>query len=89
MPNDGLCCLAAHANAKAPWTCQCECHKRSLDATREELSRRQREAYELIERELQDWKNEFENDDSEANLYGLCMVDAVYSIHQKLNEQGL
>lgn len=22
----GECCLAAHANAKAPWTCCCDCH---------------------------------------------------------------
>lgn len=24
--SDGLCCLTAHANAKAPWTCPCKCH---------------------------------------------------------------
>jgi hypothetical protein len=24
---DGLCCLAAHANATPPWTCSCDCHK--------------------------------------------------------------
>ena len=23
---DGLCCLAAHANATPPWTCTCSCH---------------------------------------------------------------
>lgn len=23
----GLCCMAAHANATPPWTCDCPCHK--------------------------------------------------------------
>ena len=26
--NSGECCLASHANAKAPWTCPCACHDR-------------------------------------------------------------
>lgn len=40
MRTDGLCCLSAHANAKAPWTCQCDCHKRPQELpglTREEV----------------------------------------------------
>ena len=34
-PEDsGLCCLAAHATATPPWTCDCPCHTR--DAIPEE-----------------------------------------------------
>jgi len=27
----GLCCMARHANAKAPWTCDCPCHDQPVD----------------------------------------------------------
>jgi hypothetical protein len=27
----GLCCMAAHAQAVAPWTCQCQCHALSAE----------------------------------------------------------
>jgi hypothetical protein len=46
-------------------------------------------AYNLIAAELEYWKKELDNENSEANLYGLTMVDVVYHIHNKLNESGL
>jgi hypothetical protein len=29
--DDGTCCMAAHANAVPPWTCDCRCHDRQKD----------------------------------------------------------
>jgi len=34
--DSGLCCMARHANAVAPWTCNCPCHTR--DAVEDELN---------------------------------------------------
>lgn len=27
----GLCCMAAHANATPPWTCDCPCHDKFIE----------------------------------------------------------
>lgn len=49
MSNKGLCCMAAHANATAPWTCPCECHKRRetnrSDTRLEEIRQAARDKY--------------------------------------------
>ena len=39
----------------------------------------------VIEKELAGWKTELDDDTSAANLYGLSLVDAIYSIHRKLD----
>ena len=46
-------------------------------------------AYDIIERDLRSWMQALDDENSEANLYGLTMVDAVYCIHRKLKERGL
>ena len=44
---NGDCCLAAHVNARPPWTCQCECHSQPF-TTKEQLT-----DTELLERQRQ------------------------------------
>jgi hypothetical protein len=48
-----------------------------------------KQAYELIDKQLKSWKAEFDNPDSLAHLYGLTEVDMIYHIHELLAERGL
>ena len=66
------CCLKAHANAKAPWSCPCECHNRAnwpMEETMDdELKEVIRELCSRVEEVLDngDWPTE-----DHAYLYGL------------------
>lgn len=71
LMDSGLCCMARHANAIPPWTCDCPCHKQLSESIDEIIKTRAKYEQAMIGKTIKAvvWSNQvlFRAGDVDAN----------------------